>query len=313
MINNIESIHQKALTNSNEKNLILTQNKNINAVIEENLTISESDAVDMKPKTQHFYDFPKYYDKAFTRDVISDINFFQKCFQLYSDIPVKHVMEPACGPGMFLEALPKFGYIALGYDLNPAMVEYSKERLRKCGISNMESDAVVGNMKDMIFETKYDAAFVCINSLGYLRNDEDIISHFKATGESIKKGGIYIVEISCKCDDIKNEKKYDDTWYVKENGLEIELTWAVNWYDIENRIRHVDFQMVVEENGQKFVVQEAHELRLWIYDEFKKLAQAGGFELMAVYNQSYDFIPPNTSITGELGALFFVLKNVKNR
>jgi SAM-dependent methyltransferase len=312
MMNNLESISQNQLTKSIEENSILTQNKNINGVTEENLIISKNHDIDMKPKAQHFYDFPRYYDKAFTRDVISDIKFFQKSFQLYSDINVKCVLEPACGPGMFLEALPKFGYITIGYDLNPAMVEYSKERLRKCGISEMESDAVVGNMKDMKFEIKYDAAFVCINSLGYLRNDEDIISHFKATGESLKKGGIYIVEISCKCDDIKNEKKYDDTWYVKENGLEIELTWAINWYDTENRIRHVDFQMVVEENGQKLVVQEAHELRLWIYDEFKKLAQAGGFELMAVYNQSYDFIPPDTSITGELGALFFVLKNVKN-
>jgi len=263
-------------------------------------------------KTHHFYDFPKYYDKAFTRDVRSDINFFRRCFQLYSDGEVTSILEPACGPGMFLESLPQFGYHVVGYDLNPAMVKYSKERLKKSGFSIQQADALVGNMKDMSFTIPFDAAFICINSLGYLRNDDDIISHFKTTANSLRNGGIYIVEISCKCDDIKNEKKYDDTWYVKENGLEIELTWAINWYDVENHIRHVDFQMVVEEKGQKFVVREAHELRLWIYEEFQKLAGAGGFEVTGIYNQNYDSIPLNASITGELGALFFVLKKVKN-
>lgn len=299
MINNKEEISPKSLNIINAANAIPSSNTNENSTIE------------IQIESHHFYDFPKYYDKAFTRDVMSDISFFRNCFQLYSDVDVKRVLEPACGPGMFLEVLPQFGYSAVGYDLNPAMVDYSRERLRKSGFSRQQSDALIGNMIDMTFKEPLDAAFVCINSLGYLRSDEEIISHFKATADSLKKGSIYIVEISCKCDDLKNEKKYDDTWYVKENNLTIMLTWAINWYDIEHRIRHVDFQMIVEEDGQKSIVKEEHNLRLWIYDEFKRLVEAGGFELVAIYNQNYNSIPLDASITGELGALFFILKNVK--
>ena len=300
MINNIEEISPKSLNNISAINAIPSSNTHENSTIE------------TKIESHHFYDFPKYYDKAFTRDVINDISFFRNCFQLYSDVDVKRVLEPACGPGMFLEALPQFGYSVVGYDLNPAMVDYSCERLRKLGFSRQQSDALMGNMVDMTFKEPLDAAFICINSLGYLRSDDEIISHFKATANSLKKGSIYIVEISCKCDDLKNEKKYDDTWYVKENDLVIELTWAINWYDIERHIRHVDFQMIVEENGKKSIVKEEHNLRLWIYDEFKSLVEAGGFELVAIYNQNYKLIPSDASITGELGALFFILKNVKN-
>ncbi|MFW9950795.1 MAG: class I SAM-dependent methyltransferase [Candidatus Thorarchaeota archaeon] len=311
MINNSKQ-QTKPLVKQTEQVMTLSTETKSDVTNEKALGNSEPGRTESEAKTHHFYDFPKYYDKAFTRDVKSDINFFRRCFQLYSNIEVNSILEPACGPGMFLEALPQFGYTAVGYDLNPAMVDYSKERLRKSGLSNQQANTLVGNMKDMSFEIPFDAAFICINSLGYLRSDEEIISHFKATANSLKNGGIYIVEISCKCNDIKNEKKYDDTWYVKENGLEIELTWAINWYDLKNRIRHVDFQMIVEENGQKSIVNETHNLRLWIYEEFKKLAETGGFELVAIYNQNYTSIPLNSSITGELGALFFVLKKVKN-
>ncbi len=257
-----------------------------------------------------FYDFPRYYDKAFNRDVKSDIFFFKKCFQQYSDVEVKRVLEPACGPGMFLEILPEYGFYALGYDLSPAMVEYAKERLRRSDSIIGKADAVEGNMKNMKFDEKFDAAFICINSLGYLRSDEDISSHFKVIAESLKTGGIYIVEISCKCDDIRNEKKFDDTWYVKEDNFELELTWAINWYDLEQRIRHVDFHMIINDNGYKTEIQEAHELRLWIFDEFKQFSKSGGFEIVGIYNQNYEKITENIPITGELGALFFILKKI---
>ncbi|MFX1241963.1 MAG: class I SAM-dependent methyltransferase [Promethearchaeota archaeon] len=298
--------------------------KTQSSVIEQNLAVTSYNVEDVSykiiptsgcieiPKENHqFYNFPKYYDMAFTRDVKSDVNFFNKCFQQYTDLKVRNILEPACGPGMFLEILPQFNYFVLGYDLNPAMVEYSKERIRNCGITGDQADVIVGNMKDLQFNEKFDAAIICINSLGYLRNNEEIISHFKAMGKSIKKGGIYVVEISCMCNDFNNEKKLDDTWYVNDENVELELTWAVNWYDINNRVRHVDFKMIVNENGRKLIVEEAHELRLWLFSEFKDFVKYGGFEIVGIYNQSYELIPESTPISGELGALFFVLKNLR--
>ena len=310
MINNIED--------SNTKTLINPQALQINRKSQNDEIITDKEVLEnsilkttVNDNSAHqFYNFPKYYDKAFQRDVKSDIVFFHNCFQQYSDLEVKRVLEPACGPGMFLEILPQFGYYALGYDLSAGMVNYSKERLKKGGLTISEADVIVGNMKSIEFDKQFDAAFICINSLGYLRSDKDISSHFKIMGKTLKKGGIYIVEISCKCDDLRNEKKFDDTWYIEEDFLELELTWAINWYDLEHRIRHVDFRMRINDNGNKIVVEEAHELRLWLFDEFKHFASLGGFEIVGIYNQNYEKIAENTLITGELGALFFILKKI---
>jgi len=255
MINNFEKNRSNTSTYSNNLQANITP-QNVETIYYKEISEDPSLRTTINDKESHgFYNFPKYYDKAFTRDVKRDISFFQKCFLKYSDLIVKNVLEPACGPGMFLEALPQFGYNAFGYDLNPAMVEFSKERLNKCGLTINQANAIVGNMKNVEFNENFDAAFICINSLGYLRCDEDITSHFKALSKSIKKGGLYIVEISCKCDDIRNEKKFDDTWCIKEIDMELELTWAINWYDLEHRIRHVDFRMIVSENGKKFSLE----------------------------------------------------------
>ncbi len=310
MINDTEKNNIRYVQSLNDQQINITPQKNDFASdkrILEDLTIDPK----LNDNSLHkFYNYPKYYDKAFTRDVKSDISFFKKCFQQYSDGEVKRVLEPACGPGMFLEILPEYGYFALGYDLNPAMVEYAKEKLKRSGLTVNQADVIEGNMKFMKFEEKFDVAFICINSLGYLRSEEDISSHFKVMAESLKTGGIYIVEISCKCDDIRNEKKFDDTWYIKEDNFDLELTWAINWYDLEQRIRHVDFHMIINDNGYKTEVEEAHELRLWIFDEFKQFSKSSGFEIVGIYNQNYEKIAENIPITGELGALFFILKKI---
>ena len=278
----------------------------------ENLYFPNSkDNINTIAEPQHnFYNLAKYYDLAFMRETKGDINFFIRCFQNYGDCAVTQVLEAACGPGLFLEKMATGGYKVLGFDLNPAMVKYSNKRLKEHGISLTKAYAVIANMKSFKFDQKFDAAYVCINSLGYLKTDQEIISHFKSMNEALNKGGIYIVEISCKCNDIKNEKRVDETWCVKADHIEINLSWVVRNYDVNEKLRNIDFKMVVNDNGNQIVVEEEHELRLWIYTEFKEFARLGGFEIVGIFNQDYEIIPEQESITGELGVLYFVLKKV---
>lgn len=116
--------------------------------------------------------------------------------------------------------------------------------------------------------------------------------------------------MSCMCENLIGEKKIDDVWYVKQDGIELELSWKISSYDIPNRIRHVDFRMKGTDNGKCFIVEEPHELRLWIFEEFKMIVEKNGFKIIGVYDQNYQERALSGKITGELGALFFVLKKV---
>lgn len=210
-----------------------------------------------------------------------------------------------------MEEFSNHGYNTLGYDKSKAMITYYKQRLRKNINSTNKAKFIVGDMKNLIFNKKYDAAIICINSLGYLINNDDIISHFRAMSQSLKKEGIYIVEISCKCNDIANEKTIDDIWFVKEENVELEVNWIIKNYEIEHRIRNIDFRMIIKENGTQFIIEESHRLRLWIFEEFKEFIFRGGFDLINIYNQKYEPIQQDFTIIGELGALYFILKNKK--
>lgn len=254
------------------------------------------------------YDLPKYYDIAFSRDITKEIEFFINCFKKYARIEVKRVLEPACGSGIFLTAFPKYGYHITGYDINPHMVSYAREQIEKTGFVG-KAEALWGDMRTMKFNAQFDAAINLISSLSYCVSDEDLRSHFRAMAESLHKGGIYIVEIFCACEDIKNEIMPDETWFAERDKIKIEATWHPKSYDLKNKIRHIIFKMKVEDEGKILTLEENHDLRLWFFEDFKRLTQEAGFRIEAIYNQKYELIPAESHITGELGALYYILIN----
>ena len=72
------------------------------------------------------YDLPQIYDIAFSWDNAQEISFFKTVYETHVPFPVKQILEPACGLGRFLRALPALGFKVTGYDNNPAMVHYAQ-------------------------------------------------------------------------------------------------------------------------------------------------------------------------------------------
>ena len=145
------------------------------------------------------YDLPKYYDIAFSWDNSDEIDLLQMIFKKYVPFKVKNILEPASGSGRFLTSFPKYKYQITGYDNNQKMVDYAQKRISDVGLQEF-AKVISGDMKSIKFKEKFDAAFNSINSIGYLLSDKEIISHFRNTGESIKKGGVYIIHLACAAD-----------------------------------------------------------------------------------------------------------------
>jgi len=245
-----------------------------------------------------FYHVPLYYDIVFGGDIPDEIEFYEHMFNEYAGVKVQRVLEPACGTGLYLELLAKAGYTIVGYDLAPPMVEFSRERIRNLGLEDKVT-VVEGDMRSITFDEEFDAAINQINSLAYLKTDDEIISHFKVTAEALVDGGIYIVELTLQCNDIDNEHKDDETWTMERDGVVCTATWNPVRYDVENKLRYVDFSMHVDDNGKSYDVAETHELRLWTQEDIERLAKAGGFEIAALIDNDYQLIPEGTCMTGD--------------
>ncbi|MCE5251713.1 class I SAM-dependent methyltransferase [bacterium] len=254
------------------------------------------------------YKLPQYYDIAFTegRDIDTDTRFFIDCFQKHAKNEVKSILEAACGSGAYLTSFPRYGYRITGYDISPEMVQFSQDRILSHGM-NTYADAVLGDMRSIRFAHKFDAALTLISSLSYCTRDDDLKRHFALMSDTVRSGGIYIVEIFFICTDIASEKMPCETWSARSNGTKIDVLWRVDNYDYLKKIRTVTMNMCIKENGSSNTIEEKHFLRLWYHDDFLSFVREAGFRLEAAYNQSYQPVPVDVPFTGELGALYLVL------
>lgn len=255
---------------------------------------------------KRLYNLPQYYDIAFSWDISKEIKFFRELFNRFAPFKVKNILEPACGTGRFLLNLPKYGYRVTGYDNNSVMVAYAKKKIIDAGLQNVAS-AIVEDMKSARFNTKFDAAINSINSLGYLISDDDILTHFYNTGESLKSGGIYIVHLACAWNKLEHNEK--DGWVIERNGIRIKTVWNIEKEDKQRKLSYQVCKMEINDHGKHIVLQDHHTLRLWLFEDLKKLIhRSRKFKLEAIYDEKHKQVSSDTHISGELGNLYYVLK-----
>jgi SAM-dependent methyltransferase len=218
------------------------------------------------------------------------------------------MLEPACGAGRFLVALPQHGYHVTGYDASPAMLDYARGKVEKAGTAG-DVTLVRASMESAVFPREFDAALNSINSLGYLLEDEDIVSHLRLTGEALKPGGIYIIHMSCAWDGRPDMD--DNSWEMERDGVRVKTTWTIESEDLETRRSHHLCTMEIDDGGEKRVLVDRHTLRLWVYEEFREQIQRSGtLELAAIYaeGKGHERVPLDGHINGEMGNLYHILK-----
>ncbi len=258
--------------------------------------------------TEELYNLPLYYDVAFSWDLEPEIGFFSQLFREHVPFPVERILEPACGTGRFLVALPRHGYKMTGYDTSPAMLDYARQKVEEAGTSGAVT-LVRAEMETAVFPREFDAALNSINSLGYLLEDDDIVSHFRLTGEALKPGGIYIVHISCAWDGPLH--KEGSIWEMERDGVRVKTTWAIESEDRAMRRSHQLCTMEIDDRGEKRVLVDRHELRLWVYEEFRELVERSGtLELAAICAEDagHESVPLDAHINGEMGNLYYILR-----
>ncbi|MGQ9538522.1 MAG: class I SAM-dependent methyltransferase [Candidatus Bathycorpusculaceae bacterium] len=81
------------------------------------------------------YANPYYYDVAFGfRDIVREVDFFERCIQKFSKVRVRKVLDIGCGPSPYMLELVKRGYAFTGLDISKPMLEYSLGKARKAGV-----------------------------------------------------------------------------------------------------------------------------------------------------------------------------------
>jgi SAM-dependent methyltransferase len=254
------------------------------------------------------YDRPLYYDIAFSWDLESEIGFLKEVFEEFVPFPVERVLEPACGSGRFLRALPAHGFHATGYDLNPEMVAFAGDSIARAGVADL-AQAVPGDMRSARFDPPFDAALNSVNSFCYLLSDDDVSKHLAAMADSLKPGAVYLLHFSTALP--SEEPGEVGTWEMERDGVRVVTHWSIESEDASAGVGVHLSRLEVDERGEREVLEDRHRLRAWTDESFREtVGSTGVFQLVGIRGDGYDYdrVPLETRITGEMGNHYFILQ-----
>ncbi|MBN1212033.1 MAG: class I SAM-dependent methyltransferase [candidate division Zixibacteria bacterium] len=171
------------------------------------------------------YNFPKYYEVAFSfRDIAREVDVFEECFRQFSKIPVRSVLEIACGNSPHMEELVKRGYQYNGLDINEAMIAYSRE---KAQAFPERVNLVRADLVNFELDTKVDFVFTLLDSI-FVKNSGELQSHFDRVADVLRKGGLYFLDWCVHFEIATFEDAV--SWEMEQNNIRVKTT--VQWQAI---------------------------------------------------------------------------------
>jgi SAM-dependent methyltransferase len=209
-------------------------------------------------------------------------------------------LEPACGSGRCLRLAARRGSRILGFDLNPAMVDYARATIERAGLAGL-ARAETEDMRTFVDtgacrEGSVDVAFNIINTFRHLMTDADALAHFRQIHRALKPGGVYILGISTCCYAL--EGPTEDTWRARRGGLA--LTQTVQYIPPTgprggSRVERVFSHLAVQRGQHEDHLDTAYRLRTYSLAQLTTLIERSPLAWVGTADQSGDEDAPAES------------------
>lgn len=205
------------------------------------------------------------YD-AFTGDVEYEkrADYLEKLFAR-SHIPVKTVLDLACGTGSMTWLLTARGYELIGVDGSEEMLA---EAMMKSGsVEGVAPIFLQQSMPQLDLYGTVDAAICCLDSLNYLTRPADVQRTFRRLHLFISPGGQLIFDVNT----LAKFQALDGQVYLDENEenycvwrTEFRRNLCTYWVDLFTRETDTHWSRDVEVHRQRYYSPE--ELTQWLQE-----------------------------------------------
>ncbi|WP_419193860.1 class I SAM-dependent methyltransferase [Novipirellula herctigrandis] len=254
---------------------------------------------------ENWYDYPQYFDMVFRDETAAEVRFFEAAFKRYMKTMPRRLLEPGCGSGRLVGAMASRGYDVTGLDLSQPMLDYLKRRLVR---RKLDATLVLGDMTEMSFRRRFDAAFCTFNTFRHLTTQASALSHLRSVADALRPGGIYILGFHCIPLDADEES--DERWTACHGGTKVHVTLKVIDFNRSQRIETLRASIkAVTRTGQIHRVRSEFPLRLYTISQVKQLFAkvADQFEVAQAFDFDYDIDCPRR-IDNDLCDAVFVLR-----
>lgn len=206
-------------------------------------------------------------------------DFFEKCFERYSEAKPEIVLDLACGTGRMTREMAKRGYDMIGVDGSVDMLSKAYSAGGE-GILYLCQD-----MRELELYGTVGATVCCLDSLNYLIEDGELDTVFSLVHNYSDPDALFIFDVNSR---YKFENVYADNSYIledeTEDGREIFCGWQ-NFYDSESRVCSFYLSLFEEQrNGSFSRADEEQFERCYDVDEIKQSLKNNGFELLNIFS-----------------------------
>ncbi len=197
-------------------------------------------------------------------------NWSQYLIAKLKEYSLKDGLDVGCGGGWFTRAFQRCGYVMTGMDVSPQMLDFAQRKALETGV---RGEYVLGDISKTKAQKRYDFVTAINDCVNYIPKNK-INAAFKNVKNSLKKGGIFLFDISSER---KFTGKIANTVSVDDRE---EITYlAFNRMDGDRVTMDVTL-FVKQENGSFLRFDETHTQYVYTEAEIVNALQENGFELL---------------------------------
>lgn len=250
-----------------------------------------------------WYDTPRWYDLVFDVDTKREADFLEAVQREHGRARGKAALEPACGSGRLVAELARRGWRVEGFDLNPRMLEFARERLAQ---RRLCARVTLGDMSRFRVRARVDLAHCLVSTFKYLLSEEQATAHLRCIARALKPGGVYVLGFHLSEYGVRRLQR--ERHRVRQGGLEVVCNTQVWPADRETRLEHVRTRLVARERGRERRSQTEWDFRTYDVRQVRALlARIPELEHVATYDFTHDIERPR-ELDGELLDIVLVLR-----
>ena len=186
--------------------------------------------------------------------------------------PLSCGLDIGCGGGWFTRAFTKSGYQMTGLDISPQMLDFAQNKALQEGV---RGEYLLGDITAMKLPRRFDFATAINDCINYIPKNK-INTAFKNISGALKKGGIFLFDISSKR---KFERKIANT--VSADDRE-DITY-LSFNQVEGDRAIMDVTLFIKRADGAFERRdETHTQYIYEEEEMKAALEKNGFSLVSV-------------------------------
>jgi Methyltransferase domain len=229
-----------------------------------------------------WYDEALYYDVLFDWDPARERDFVLGASRAYGVADPTRLLEPMCGTGRLLRALPG----ATGFDLSRAMVRFASGR----GLPVFQADAA----RFAVRPESFQLAYCLIDSFRHLLDEPSAAGHLRAVAQALAPGAVYVLGFDVTGG--LEEGLSAEEWSMERGPVRVRgRVEGIGDADPTRRLETMRVTLDVRDSGRRRRLESRQPLRTYTHAQVRALIATDGlWELAAAFDRRYDLGEPRS-------------------